>query len=175
MRFRRVCLSALAVLGAAGSAVPTPAVAQGDTLAQRQARIDEILGRMPLPRVIARRQMCASGISGEMDAAIERALGTRSPNRLAEECLASFTRVAREGRTEPVRIDRATTALALDQGFMNGFRQAGPVPAGLPRMPELKAVAERCLAQREPNARLCSAAGFGLGMRAARDEIVTAG
>ena len=174
--FYRACFS-VAALGAAGALAIVPAVAQApyDELADRQAEMDEILNHMPLQRVIERRRLCASGITGELHDAVGRALGAGAPFRTADLCLAELTRAAREGRMEPITSSRAPAAAALDAGFMSGFRQGGPIPAGLPMMVALKPVAERCLAQREANVRLCSAAGFALGLRAYHGEIVRAG
>ena len=162
-------------LGMLGATANVPAAAQPDALAERRAQIADILTRMPVDRVFSRRQMCAWGISGEMDAAVERAFDSSLAGRLAEECLATLTRLAREGRAEPIQDNRAPAALAVDAGFMAGFRQGGAVPADLPGMATLKPVAERCLRQREANTRLCSAAGFALGLRASHGEVVTAG
>jgi len=146
-----------------------------DELADRQKEIDEILHRRPLASVVSARQLCASGISGEMIAAIDTAIGGGLPLRLADLCLANLTRSAREGRLEPIENHRAPAALAIDAGFMAGFAAREAVPADLPSMAALKPIAERCLAQREANTGLCSAAGYALGLRVRRGEAIRAG
>lgn len=176
MAFDRICLS-VAALSVAGVAANAPAAAQvaPSQLAERQARIQEILTRMPISSIVEQRRLCAAGFSGDLSNAVDRAFEQDSSLRLAEECIAYLTRSAREGRTAPIASQRAPAALALDGGFMNGFAQGGPVPAGLPGMIALKPIAARCLTGAEANARLCSAAGFALGLRAFHGEIVHAG
>lgn len=63
-------------------------------------------------------------------------------------------------------------ALAFDSGFVKGYLAGEALPAGTPTMATLLPVADRCLAQSEPNTQLCSSVGVVLGARAAHGELV---
>jgi len=169
--------AAIFLMPVAGQA-QAPAASAGPShgeLADRQKEMDEILYHRPIASVVSERQVCATGIRGEMLAALDAAISGGAPLRLADLCLAALTRAARAGRLEAVQNRRAPAALALDAGFMAGFAAREAMPAELPTMAALKVIAERCFAQREANAGLCSAAGYALGLRSSHGETVTPG
>jgi hypothetical protein len=164
-------LAALGLVPGIAQAVPqsTPA------LAELRAQVEETLTRRPIASVAARREMCAMGISGELDSTLDQAFNSQLSAALADECLANLTRLARAGRFAAVTSNRAPAAHAVDAGFMKGFQAHSPMPADLPSMATLKPVAQRCFAQREPDTQLCVAAGFALGLRTYHGETVSVG
>jgi len=61
-------------------------------------------------------------------------------------------------------------ALAFDAGFSAAYLAGKREASGLPDVATLKALAERCLDQAEPNLGLCYSTGYAQGVRALRGE-----
>jgi hypothetical protein len=157
-------IAALAASAAIGS---TPALA-----GKLQSDRDNVLYGMPLDTVAARRSSCATGNIPAWLARL-RAAGFEKLSAGAY-CVTVMTRAGREGalRTIALQSGQTTPAIAFDSGFVNGFAKREPVQPETPPMATLLPVADRCLEQSEPNARLCSLAGYVLGVRAASGELV---
>lgn len=89
----------------------------------------------------------------------------------AEQLPLAIATAALKAKTNQVLIgnDRAavvTPALAFDAGFTVAYgKRERPAP-GMPDLPTLKPVAERCLAQQEANLGLCYSTGYVYGARA---------
>lgn len=159
---------ACCVLAVSATAAPR------DLRAERQASLDARLTSDSIADIIRDRAGCASG-SKVASVAQVRSLGGVDLPDAADICVTAMIRLARERKLTPLRDTRTsatTPALALDAGFAAGFARAGAVPASLPSMATLRPIAERCLAQREPNVGLCNATGYAFGVRAANGEVV---
>lgn len=161
---RRVLLGmlALVLMGAGG---PAPARASAYDPAT-------ILSTMPLASVTNGRLMCATGVRGRMVAALQKGFGS-APIAIADECLAYLLRFARLGQFgAPVtmRGNPAPMTLALDSAFMTAYSRREAVASGIPALASLRPVAERCFLTTEPDAQLCSAVGYAIGVRLANGE-----
>ena len=168
-RLRR--LAALAILAWA----PGAAVAQ-DARTDKQGQIHYILSQGTPESAALTRQACAAGDQPTLIARARRAGFGGMPDP-SEICVASLTRLARDGSLDFLRditSDQPKPALAFDSGFVAAYRKHEPVAATLPSMAALKPVAERCFAQSEPNTALCSSAGYIYGARTAQGETITA-
>lgn len=145
-------------------------VAQANPLsAEREA----ILGEFTPAEVAHHRALCANGQFPASAARLARAgFATLSAS---EHCVTVLTRAGRDDALRYVTLKGAKTtpAVAFDTGFVDGYRSVEAVPSTAPAMAALLPVAERCFGQREPNVRLCSSAGYLMGARAARGEIIT--
>lgn len=145
-----------------------------DLQAERQATLDMLLTTTPLVDVGTDREHCASGDEPEA-IAHSRSLGALSLPDASDYCITVLIRLARNGGLAPIRDANAaetTGAVALDTGFIAAYARSGAAPVGLPEMDTLKPIAERCLAQAEPNIRLCYSTGFAFGARASQGEVV---
>lgn len=168
-RFGHWCLAA--VVGA--SILPLPATAQ-DGRMERQASLDAILTRLAPSNVRADRQNCASGAMPEATALARKQYGLRNLPNPIDQCVTLLTRLGRDGALELLggASGQTTPALALDAGFVRGYREAGSASA-LPTMAALKPIGEQCLAQQR-DAKLCYSVGFAFGKRAAAGERISA-
>jgi hypothetical protein len=150
-------------------AIATPAMAQ-----VAQSELNTILRVMKPDEIALRRSACAIGHAPKLTADT-RAAGIEWPDA-SEWCVTVMTRQGRDGTLGYVRDpkhDQPTPALSFDGGFVGGYLTHEAIPPTAPAMATLLPIAERCLEQREPNARLCSSAGYMLGLRAASGETIT--
>jgi hypothetical protein len=86
-----------------------------------------------------------------------------------------LTRTGRDGTLGYVRDPHSVgvqPAQSFDDGFVGGYLAHETLPSGAPAMAVLLPIADRCLAQSEPNLKLCDAAGHMLGVRAAGGETI---
>lgn len=67
-----------------------------------------------------------------------------------------------------------TAALAFDAGFTVAYGKGTGPAQGMPDLPVLKPIAERCLAQAEPNLGLCYSTGYVYGARAVTGLVIVA-
>lgn len=155
-------------------ALPAYATPPSDLRAERQAFLDDLLGRIEIATVARERLTCASGQQPAFIARRRGLGGTILPDA-ADFCVTLLIRLARDGQLTAVRDNNsvsATAAISLDTGFVTGYRQGGALPLGLPSMLTLRPIAERCLAQAEPDTELCFSTGFAFGLRALHGEVV---
>lgn len=168
----------VAMLGAVLCALPHAALA-GDLRTQRQKDVQFILLRLPADSAALLRSSCLGAdpaILGGRRAILDATASSLSLTT-AEICVTVLTRLGRDGALAYVhdtRSQKATSAEAFDTGFVTAYHKHEPVTADLPGIAAMKPLAERCLAQAEPNTALCSAAGYALGARAASGETVAA-
>lgn len=164
----------LAALVTACSVGATSAAAQArDLRAERQRSLDE-LAYSSAADAARDRAACATGQQPGAITRIRAAGGVSLPDA-ADLCVTVLSRLGRDGTLGFVRDPRnpaLTPALAFDNGFVTAYRRREPIPAGLPGMAALRPIAERCLAQTEPDTDLCFSAGYGYGVRAANGERV---
>lgn len=155
--------------------VLTPAFAGPRDLAQeQQATLNSVLTTEAAVYIAEDRAKCASGQIPSSFAST-RLLGAKTLPDPEDYCITVLIRAARDGALAPLRDNSAantTPAVALDTGFVAGYKSQGAATDGLPDMPTLKPVAARCLAQTEPRVRLCYSAGYAFGVRAAHGEVV---
>lgn len=153
----------------AGMAGAVPAQAQ-----LTRPFLDWILQTMKPDEVALRRSDCAMGRAPEQ-VARDRANVPTWPDASAW-CVTVLTRQGRDGTLGYMRDPRSsqpTPAIAFDSGFVGGYLKHDALPAGAPTIATLLPVVERCLEQREPNNKLCSAAGYILGLRAVSGETIS--
>ena len=175
---RRSAFTAMTLATAAlGVWSPSVLAAAHDLRGERQQEVNAILQSDRPASVASDRVMCATGIRGEMAGALGKAFGAAElPNRVADLCLAALIRSARDGRFAlAIRENRAPSALAFDRSFMAAYQKREAMPSDLPSVATLKPIAERCLANNEPDTGLCSAAGYALGARVAHGEVIQPG
>ncbi|RYM04937.1 hypothetical protein [Sphingobium cupriresistens] len=137
-----------------------------------RAERDSVLRELTRDEIAHRRSLCASG---QMPASVARVRASGFQTLSASErCVTVLTRAGRDGSLRYVsqQDGRITPAIAFDSGFVEAYLKREAVPADTPAMATLLPVADRCLAQNEPNTRLCNTAGYLLGTRAARGELV---
>ncbi|MEJ7928233.1 hypothetical protein WG908_15910 [Sphingobium sp. AN641] len=148
-------------------AVAVPAMA--DVLEMER---DNILRGLTRQQVAGHRQLC---VTGAMQPVVdrERSAGFRRLSTGAY-CVTVLTRAGRDStlRYVTLKTRQATPAVSFDTGFVSGYLKREALPSDAPPMAPLLPVADRCLAQSEPNTRLCSSVGYVLGARAARGELV---
>jgi hypothetical protein len=167
------------LMGAALCTLPQLAAAQDtrDSRADhgdRQNIIASVLAQEAPDFVNAIRGNCAAGRETAWIAQRHAAGAWWIPDA-ADYCVAALTRIGRDGTLSYVhdgRSQKATPAESFDTGFVTAFRKHEAVTSELPTMLAMKPLAERCLAQAEPNTALCSAVGYAFGVRAASGETV---
>ena len=138
-----------------------------------QVERDAILRDYTRTEIAQRRSACAVGQAPALLATLKNAGLKRMT--VGQWCVTVLTRAGRDGTLTHVRDPRTaqvTAAMAFDGGFVNGYFTREAIPAGAPAMSAMLPIADRCLAQKEPNTKMCSSAGFVLGARAARGELV---
>jgi len=152
-------------LGAGLAAVP----ALADVLAVER---DSILNRLRREQVVHHRSLC---VTGGMPAEIarERAAGFRTLSAGAY-CVTVLTRAGRDGALRYITLKNGETtpAIAFDTGFVSAYIKREAVPTGALSMSALLPLADGCLNQKEPRPGACHAAGYMLGLRAAKGELV---
>lgn len=133
---------------------------------------DSVLQELPRQQIAARRSSCATGAMPSSIADL-RAAGFKTLSTGAY-CVTVLTRAGRDGTLRYVTLKNGETtpAIAFDTGFVRAYLKREALPADLPSMASLLPIADRCLDQKEPNARLCGLAGQVLGTRAAHGELV---
>ncbi len=150
-------------------------LASGVAIAQvASSELEVILHDTGSDDVARMRSSCAMGLTPSHLAEIGAA-GRRNLPSVGAWCVTVLTRTGRDGQLGYVRdsrSDQLTPALAFDSGFVKGYLAGEALPAGTPTMATLLPVADRCLAQSEPNTQLCSSVGVVLGARAAHGELV---
>ncbi len=159
---------AIALLPAVAGAAPR------DLRAERQAFLDDLLGRFEIDIITSNRDICASGQQPAFIAR-KRALGATILPDAADFCVTLLIRLGRDGRLSAVRDNQSATptpAISLDTGFVTAYRQGGALPVGLPSMLTLRPIAERCLGQAERDTELCFSTGYAFGLRAFHGEVV---
>jgi hypothetical protein len=138
-----------------------------------QVERDTILRDLSRERVASLRATCATGTAAESTARQRNAgLQTLSTGAF---CVTLLTRAGRDGTLGYVRdtqTSQPSAANAFDSGFVSGYFTRETMPAGTPAMATLLPLADRCLENAEPNTTKCSSAGYVLGARAARGELV---
>ena len=171
MRRGIVTLAFVTMLGTPIAAVAKPA----DPRAQRQASLNDDLTIRAASNIAAGRASCASG--GEVAAVAKSRASLRLQNLpdAVDYCVTVLIRTARDGGMHYLRSPdgKITAALALDTGFVAGYRKAGSADA-LPAMSAIRETAERCLSLSEADTALCYSLGYAYGVRAANGETVTA-
>lgn len=138
-----------------------------------QVERDAILRDYTRTEIVKRRSACALAQAPALLATLKNAGLQRMT--VGQWCVTVLTRAGRDGALGHVRDPRATqvtAAIAFDGGFVNGYFTREAVPSGAPAIAALLPIADRCLGQKEPNVKMCSSAGFVLGARAARGELV---
>ena len=142
-----------------------------DALRQRNVYLQKVLTTDPVSRIRELRNVCASGEFPERIAATRRVGLVASPDA-TETCVTVLTRLGRENALGYLKDTRGTTsAVRFDTGFVAAYERREALPPNLPTMAALKPVAERCLAQAEPNYELGYAVGYAFGLRAAQGEV----
>jgi hypothetical protein len=168
---RRFAVMLVAVLCALPQIV---AATPRDLRAERQAFLDDLLGRFEIDIITSERNICASGQQPAFIAR-KRELGGSILPDAADFCMTLLIRLGRDRRLSAVRDTQSPTptpAISLDTGFVTGYRQGGAIPVGLPSMLTLRPIAERCLVQAEPDTELCFSTGYAFGLRAFHGEVV---
>jgi hypothetical protein len=138
-----------------------------------QVERDAILREYTRTEIAQRRSACALAQAPALLAALKNAGLQRMT--VGQWCVTVLTRAGRDGTLGHVRDPRSThvtAAIAFDGGFVNGYFTREAVPPSAPAMATLLPIADRCLGQKEPNVKMCGSAGFVLGARAARGELV---
>ena len=140
--------------------------------ASPQSDRDYVLQDLSPETIAARRSSCATGGIPAWIARL-RAAGFHTLS-VGAYCVTVMTRAGRDGALSTIVLQsgETTPAISFDAGFVAGFAKHEPVQSDTPAMSALLPVADRCLAQGESNARLCSLAGYVLGVRAASGELV---
>lgn len=143
-----------------------------DPRVDRQDFLESLLTTDRLTDIQEDRARCAGGIMAKQ-IPIYRGLGRVNLPDVGDYCVTVLIRLGREGILNPIsdKTGKVTGAIAFDTGFTAAFGQA-PASPSLPTMAALKPIAERCLAQAEPNLKLCYSAGFAFGARSARGETI---
>jgi len=157
------------------SLLATDATGQSrDVRADRQRGIHWILNRMEAGSVANLRSSCAAGDPVFGSAMLLNATRASFSLSVAELCVTVLTRAGRDRtlRYMTVTSGQTTPAITFDTGFVNGYLKGEQLPAGAPTIATLLPAADRCLNHKEQSARLCSSAGYVLGARAARGELV---
>ena len=164
----------VAVIG--GLAVSVSAQAQGraDPAYARDGQnlfLRDVLISESRDRVERRRSTCATGGAPRLVATTREAGFSTTPD-VMELCVTVLSRLGRDGALGYLQDERGTTsAIRFDAGFVAAYQRREAMPANLPTMAALKPLAERCLAQAEPNTEHCFSAGYALGLRAAHGEL----
>lgn len=138
----------------------------------RQSDRDNVLRSLPADKILQRRSSCAAG---DIPAWLARLRGAGFQTlSTGAYCVTVLTRAGRDGTLRYVTLKNGETtpAIAFDTGFVKAYLKREALPADLPSMASLLPIADRCLDQKEPNARLCGLAGQVLGTRAAHGELV---
>jgi len=142
-------------------------------VASTQSFLDNLLSDTSADRIAVMRSSCALGRGPNLRKRLTDADVEAPPT--GAWCVTVLIRTGRDGALGYVRdpsTNALTPSLAFDSGFVGAYLKRGALPAGAPSMAALLPVAERCLGQQEPNTKLCSSAGYMIGLRAARGETV---
>jgi hypothetical protein len=169
VRGQRVLWCFVALLGAILCGLPIAAHADDS--------IQEILTTRPLSKVVADREMCASGVIGQLKTAVDQAFAGDLRTSLADECVAYLVRLGHENDLDFLKGPDSSPSSAsgsFDTGFVTAYHKAEQPPPNLPTVDTLRPIAIRCFEQTEPDAQLCYSVGYAYGLRAAQGEQVVA-
>lgn len=175
---RRLALATVSIstlMLAATAAEQASAGANGNAhevaLRQQRLYLQRVLTVDPVASVTGLRRVCASGEQPQR-IAMTRKAGLASSPDATELCVAALARLGREGALSYLQDTHgSTSAIRFDAGFVTAYVRRQPIPANLPTMGALKPLAERCLAQAEPNHERCYSAGYAFGLRVAQGEV----
>lgn len=164
-RVKAMALVGALALGAGSLAVP----AMANVL---EVSRDSVLRELTRDEIAQRRSKCVTGAMASSTKQL-LAAGFRTLSTGAY-CVTVLTRAGRDGTLGYIALTngQTTSASSFDTGFVSGYLRHETLPADAPAMAMMLPVADRCLANAEPNSRICRSVGYVLGLRAAKGELV---